>query len=166
MEVQTVSSARGAPVDRGEYGPMAADETHIADEVERGRLIEALDGRCDEIGDYCKADLVSLVLQKKGRREGEWARREQTRWLGDCERTWILVLKVVVPREGRGHKTLCSPLVHLEEDESLRYGILMTEALPFERLTMWQEFSHFDSRLGLAGRVIVDDRVRLRAVER
>ena len=37
MRTRMVSKARGGPVDRAEYGLMAAHEIHIADEVERGR---------------------------------------------------------------------------------------------------------------------------------
>ena len=88
------------------------------------------------------------------------------RWLGDCERTWRLGLKVVVQREIRGHKSLCSLLVHLEEDGSLRYDILMIEMLPPVRLTRWQECCHFDCRLALVEAVIVHDKVQLHAVER
>lgn len=41
----------------------------------------------DEVGDRYKTDLVGLALRKTSRREGEWARREQMRWLGDYGRT-------------------------------------------------------------------------------
>ena len=151
---------------RAECGPMVADETHIADEVKRDRLIVMVDGRRDEIGDHCKADLVSPAPRKTGRREGEWARKEPTRWLGDCERTWRSEQKAVVQKEVRGHKSLCSLLVHLGEDENLRYGILRSEALPSVRLTRWQACGHFDSRLALVEVVIVHEEVQLRAVER
>ena len=59
------------------------------------------------------------------------------RWPGDCERTWRSELKVVAQIEIRGHKSLCSLLVRLEEDESLHYGILMIEVSPSVRRTMW-----------------------------
>lgn len=71
MKTRRASCARGEPVDRAECVPTPADETHIADEVERGRLVVVLDGRHDEVGDCCKADLVSLALRKRGRRGGE-----------------------------------------------------------------------------------------------
>lgn len=165
MKTRMVPKARGGPVDRAECALMAAGGTHIAGGMERGRLIVVVDGRRDEVVDRCKADPVSLALRKKGRREGEWVRREQMRWLGDCEQTWRSELKVEVRREIRGHKNLCSLPVHLEEDESLHYGILMIEALPSVCLTRWQECRHFDSRLALVGAVIVHDKVQLRAVE-
>ena len=62
MKTRMVSRARDGPLDRVECGLMAADETHIADEVERGSLFVVVDGRRDEVGDRCKADLVSLAL--------------------------------------------------------------------------------------------------------
>lgn len=71
MRTQIVSMARGGPVDPAEYGPMAADENHIAGEVERGSWIVMVDGRRDEIGDRCKVDLASLALRKLGPREDE-----------------------------------------------------------------------------------------------
>lgn len=98
MKTRMESMARGAPADRAEYGLTAADETHIADEVERGRLIEVVHGRRDGVGHRYKADLVSLALRKMGRREGVWVRREQMRCLGDCEQTWRSELTVVVQR--------------------------------------------------------------------
>ena len=125
----------GGSGDLAEYGLMAMDETHAADEVELGRLIAVMYDRCDKLGDRCKADLVNLALRKTGPREGEWARREEMRWLGDCERTWKLELKVVVQTAIRGYKSLCSVLVHSEEDGSLRHRILMIEALPSARPT-------------------------------
>ena len=79
MKTRMGSSAHGEPVDRAVYGPMAADESHIADEVERGKLVVVLDGHCDGPGDRCKANLVSLAQRKKGHREGEWARKGQMR---------------------------------------------------------------------------------------
>lgn len=87
-------------------------------------------------------------------------------WLGDCGRTWRSELKVVVQRQIRGHKSLGGLLVHLEEHESLRYGILMTEELPSVRLTRWQEYCRFDSHLALVEAVIVHDKVQTCAVER
>ena len=128
MKTRMASCARGGPVDRAEYVPMPADEAHIADEAERGRLVVVLDGPRDGVEDCCKADLVSPALRKKGHHEGEWARREQTRWLDDCARTWRSVLKVVVQRKLREPECLCSLLAQLVEDESLHYGILMIEA--------------------------------------
>ena len=125
---RTGLSAHDEPADRGVYGPMAVDETHTADEVEHCKLSVVLDDRRDGIEDHCKAGLVNLALQKKGRREGESARREQTRWLGDCERTWRSVLKVVVQWKIREHESLCSLPVRLEVDDDLHYGILMLEA--------------------------------------
>lgn len=71
MKTRRASCARGEPADRAEYFPTPADATHIADEVERGRLAVVLDGRHDGVGDCCKADLLSLVLRKRGRRVGE-----------------------------------------------------------------------------------------------
>ena len=165
MKTRIALSARVGLVDRAEHGPMVAGETHIADEVGRGRLVVVLGGRRDEVGDCCKADLVSLALRKKGRREGEWAQREQTRWLGDCERTSRSVLKAVAQKEIRGRESLCSLPVRLEEDESLHYGSLMIEALPSVRLTKWQECCHSDSCLALFERAIVHDKVQLRAGE-
>lgn len=156
--------AHDEPADRVECGLMAPDETRIADEMDHGRLIVVVDGRRDETGDRCTANLVSLALRRTGRRVDEWARREQMRWLGDCEPTWRSGLKVVEPKEIRGQKSLCSLLVHVEEDESLRYGTLMTEGLPSVRLTRLQEFCRFDSPLALVEAVIVHDRVQLRAV--
>ena len=97
MRTRIESRARGEPADRAVYGLMAADETHVADEVEHGKLI-GVDGRRDELGHRCKADLVNLALRKTGHREGEWARKEQMRWLDDCEQTWKSELKVVVQR--------------------------------------------------------------------
>ena len=73
-KTQTGLSARDEPADRGVYGPMAADETHTADEVKHCKLSVVLDDRRDGIEDHCKAGLVNLALQKKGRREGESAR--------------------------------------------------------------------------------------------
>ena len=156
--------ARDEPADRVEYGPMALDETHIADEVGRGRLIVVVDGRRDETGDRCEADLVSLALRRTGRHEDEWARREQMRWLDDCEPTWRSELKVVEQKEIRGQKSLCSLLVLVEEDESLRYGTLMAEGLPSVRLTRLQGCCRFDSLLALVEAVIVHDRGQLRVV--
>lgn len=164
MKTRMEPRARDEPVDHVEHGLRALDETRIADEVEHGRLIVVVDGRRDEIEDRCKADLVSLALRRTGRREDEWARREQMRWLGDCEPTWRSELKVVDQKETRGQKGLCSRLVHVEEDENLRYGTLMTEALPSVRLTRWQECCRFDSLLALVEAVIVHDMVQLRAV--
>ena len=128
MKTQMRLSARGELVDRAVYGPMAADETHIAGGVEHCKLFGALDGRRDGVGDRYKVDLVNLALRKKGRPEDEWARREQTRWLGDCERTWRSVLKVVVQRKIHEHESLCSLPVRLGEDEYLHCGILRVEA--------------------------------------
>lgn len=71
MRTRIVWRARGGPVDRAEYGLMAADENHIAGEVERGRWIVMVDGRRDEVGDRCKTDLASLALRKLEPREGE-----------------------------------------------------------------------------------------------
>ena len=62
MKARIALSARGGPVDRAERGPTVADETHIAEEVERGRLVVVPGGRRDGVGDCCKADLVSLAL--------------------------------------------------------------------------------------------------------
>ena len=124
---RTGLSAHDEPADRGVYARMAADETHTADEVEHCKLSVVLDDRRDGIEDHRKAALVNLALQKKGRREGESARREQTRWLGDCERTWRSVLKVVVQWKIREHESLCSLPVRLEVDDDLHYGILMLE---------------------------------------
>lgn len=135
MKARMMLGARGGNGDLAEYGLKAADETHVADEVELGKLIVVVDGRRDEVGDRCKADLVNLALRKMGRREGEWAPREEMRWPGGCEQTWKSEPKVVVQTAIRGHKSLCSLLVHLEEDESLRYGMLTIEALPSARLT-------------------------------
>ena len=73
---------------------------------------------------------------------------------------------MVVPREVRGHKSLYSLLVHLEVDGSLRYDILMIEALPPVLLTRWQVCSHFDNHLALVEAVIVYDKVQLHAVGR
>ena len=87
MRAQMALSAHGGPVGRAEYDLMAVDETHVADEVERGRPIGAVGGHRDGIGDRCKADLGSPALRRKARHEGEWARREQTRSRGDCEQT-------------------------------------------------------------------------------
>ena len=131
------SIARGALVDRGEHGLMVADEALVVDEVKRGRPPEAVVGRRDEAGDRRKADPASLALRKKGRREGEWAQKEQRRWPDDCGRTWKSVLKVVVQREVPGHEVPGSLLVRLEEDEGLRYGILRIEALSPVRLSKW-----------------------------
>lgn len=157
---------RGGSGDLAEYGLMAADETHVADEVDRGMLTVSVDGPGDETGDRCEADLVSLALRMTGRRGGEWALREEMRWLGDCERTWRLELKVVVQTAIGGYKSLGSLLVHLEEDENLRYGILMIEALPSARLTRWQECCHFGSHLALLEAANVRDKVQLRAMKR
>ena len=167
MKTRKVLRAHGGFVDRAEYGLMAADGAHIADERGRGRLILVVDGRRDELGDRYTADLVSLALRKTNRREDGLALRELMRWLGDCEPTWRSEPKVVVvQRQIRGHESLCSLLVHLEEDESLRYGILMVEVLPSVRQTRWQECCHFDSRFALAEAVIVHDKVQPRAAER
>ena len=166
MKAQMAPSAHGGPVDRAEYGLMAGDETHVADEVERGRLIGAVDGHRDEIGDRCKADLGSFALRRKARHEGEWAQREQTRSRVDCEQTLRSVLKVVVRRETRGHESLCSLLVHLEDPESLRYGMLIFEALQSVHLTRWQGCFHFDSLLALVELGTAHDKVELHAVER
>ena len=125
---RTGLSAHDEPADRGVYDPTAADDTHTADEVEHCKLFVVLDDRRDGIEDRCVAGLVNLALQKKGRREGESARKEQTRWLGDCERTWRLVLKVVVQWKIREHESLCSLPVRLEVDDDLHYDILMLEA--------------------------------------
>ena len=144
MKTRMEPRARDELADRVEYDLMAPDETRIADEVERGRLLVAVDGRRDEIGDRCKADLVSLALRRTGRREDEWARREQMRWVGDCAPTWRSELKAVDQKEIRGQKSPCSLLVHVGEDESLRYGTLMIETLPSVRLTSWQECCRFD----------------------
>lgn len=169
MKTRMVLGARGGNGDLAEYGLRAADETHVADEMQRGKLIVVVDGRRDELGDRCKVDLLDLLnlaLRKTGRLEGEWARKEEMRWPGDCERTWRSEPKVVVQTAIHGHKSLCSLLVHLEEDESLHYGILTIEALPSARLTRRQECCHFGSRLALVEAAIVHDRVQLRAVER
>ena len=71
---------------------------------------------------------------------------------------------MVDQKEIRGQKSLCSLLVHVEEDESLRSGTLMTETLPSVRLTRWQGCCRFDSLLALVEAVIVHDRVQLRVV--
>lgn len=71
-------NAHDGPLDHAEYGPMTADETHVADEVELGRLTVFVGDRLVEVGNHCKVVLVSLALQKGGHREGEWAPREQT----------------------------------------------------------------------------------------
>ena len=86
-KTRTGLSAHDEPADHGVYGPMAADETHTADEMEHCKLSVELDDRRDGIEGHCEAGLEIPALQKKSRREGESARREQTRWLGDCERT-------------------------------------------------------------------------------
>ncbi len=167
MKTRMGLSAHGGPVDRAEYGPMAPDETRIADEVEHGRPTVTGDDRRDEVGNCCKVDLVTLALQKTGRHEGEWARREQKHWLGDCERTWRSVLKgVVVQMELRGQESLYSLLVRLEEDESLRSGILLIEVWPSVALTRGRDCCHFDSPLALVESAIVHDKVQLHAVER
>lgn len=87
MKTRMEQRCRDELADRVEHDLMASGETRIADEVAHGTLIVVGDGRRDEIGDRCKADLVNLALRKMGRREDEWARREQMRWLGDCEPT-------------------------------------------------------------------------------
>ena len=107
---------------------MAAYETHTADEMECCKLSVVLDDRCDGIEGHCETGLVNLALQKKGRREDESARREQTRWLDDCEQTWRSVLKVVVQWKIREHESLCSLPVRLEADNGLHFGVLMLEA--------------------------------------
>ena len=120
-------SAHDEPADRGVYDPMAGDEIHTADEVEHCKVSVVLDDRRDEIEDRCKVGLVNLALQKKSRREGESARREQTRWLDDCEPTWRSVLKVELQWKIREHESLCSLPVRLEVDDDLHYGIPMFE---------------------------------------
>lgn len=66
-------------MDRAEYGPKAAGETRIGDEVERDRLNFGVDGHRDEVVDRYKTGLVSPAPQKTDRRAGELARREPTR---------------------------------------------------------------------------------------
>ena len=50
MKTRMEPRVRDELADRVEYDLMAPDETRIADEVERGRLIVVVDGRRDEIG--------------------------------------------------------------------------------------------------------------------
>lgn len=73
---------------------------------------------------------------------------------------------MVVQREIRGYTSLCSLLVHLEADESLRYGIPTHEALPSVCVTRSQACCHFDSRPALAEVAIVLEEVQLGAVEK
>ena len=122
------SSAHDEPADHGVYCPMAADESHTADEMGHCKLSVVLDDRRDGIEGHCEAGLEFLALQKKSHREGESARRERTRRLGDCERTWRLVLRVVVQWKIREHESLCSLPARLEVDDGLHFGILMLEA--------------------------------------
>ena len=159
-------SAHDEPADHGVYGPMAADEAHIADEMEHCKLPVVLDDRRDGIEGHCEAGLVNLALQKKGRREGESARREQTRWLGDCERTWRSVLKVGVQWKIREHESLCSLPVRWEADDGLHFGILMLEAWPPVHLTTLQGCCHFDTLHALVELAIVYEKVQPRAVEK
>lgn len=79
MKTRKVSRTRGGPVDRVEFALLVADETRSADEVEHDKLIEVVGDHEYYVGVHCKADLVSLALEKKVRREGAWAQKEQMR---------------------------------------------------------------------------------------